>query len=421
MIALLAGLAAGCDFLDLPTPEPTATLRPTTTATPVPTATPAAVISDTGRITLTLWYPDQLSTTMDQPGGIVLASQYRAFEEMYPDVHITGSRFRGRGPGGLLDYLLTTSKVLPEDLPDLMLLNVHELAEAASLLQPLEAFGESEAWGDLFPLARQISQVEGRALAVPYELDARLLVYDADVVSDVLDLSVVPVPYLLPLGGAEAAAEALLLQVLSQGGVSADEQGQLVLDECALAAALEFYRARYEQGQLHAAVLTTTHLVECWQMFDAGEADLAEATAHLVLADPGERAALGCATIPTVGGAAVAMVDGWAWVIVAQDSYRQQAAWALLSWLMEEENLGARCAASSYLPPRQGALTAAFGESPCLPTLERLLNLSPAGLEPLDSEAVALLHAALQEVLLGNQSSAEAAAEVAAALAAAPR
>ena len=111
-VGLLAGLSSGCDILDLPTLVPTATMVVAMTATPTASAAPEVVISDTGRITLTVWYPDQLAPARSRPGG-ALAEQYRAFEEMYPDVHITASRFKGRGPGGLLDYLLTTSKVLP--------------------------------------------------------------------------------------------------------------------------------------------------------------------------------------------------------------------------------------------------------------------------------------------------------------------
>ena len=261
-----------------------------------------------------------------------------------------------------------------------------------------------------------------RLLAVPYELDVRLLAYNALVVSDVPDAwaddAVWPAPYLLSLGGVDAAAKALLVQYLAQGVDSTDEGGQLRLDEGALAAALEYYRVRYEQEQLHPAALTATNLMECWELFAGGEADLTESTAHLVLSD--KPSATGCAPIPTRSGAVVDVADGWAWAVVTADGYRQQAAWALLSWLMEEENLSARCAASGYLPARQGALAAAWGESPCLSTLEQLLGLAPARLITLDSDTAALLHAALQDVLAGNQSSAEAAAEVVAALAAAP-
>ena len=98
-VRLLAGLSSGCDILDLPTLVPTATMVVAMTATPTASAAPEVVISDTGRITLTVWYPDQLAPARSRPGG-ALAEQYRAFEEMYPDVHITASRFKGRRPGG---------------------------------------------------------------------------------------------------------------------------------------------------------------------------------------------------------------------------------------------------------------------------------------------------------------------------------
>ena len=419
VVGLLAGLAAGCDVLDLATLEPTATRPAAPTATAPPSPTPAAAISNTRRITLTLWYPEHLAPARDQPGGAVLAEQYEAFAEMYPDVHVAGSRFKASGAGGLLDYVLTTSKVLPHDLPDLVLLNLRDLPRAAGLLQPLDDLWESEPWSDWFSGPQQQSRIEGRAVAIPYEMDVRLLVYDSEVVSEVppawADGMTWPAPYLLPLGGGEAAAEALLLQYVAVGVGSVDDEARLALDEGALAEALEYYRARHEQEQFHTAALTTTNLAECWELFVGGQADLTETTAHLVLSAKEGRETARCAPIPTRSGTPVAVVDGWAWAILTDDDYRQQAALALISWLMEEENLAARCVASGYLPSRQGAM-AYMGESPCLPAGALLLDLAPVGLEALQAGVAPRFHAALQDVLSGNQSSAQAAAAVIAAI-----
>lgn len=415
MVGLLAGSLAGGDALDLATLAPTATRPPAPTATPLPAPTAEAVVTDTGTITLSVWYPEHLDPLSDLPGGAALAEQYRAFGEMYPDVRIAGRRFKASGPGGLLDYLLATSKVLPVGLPDLVLLDLRDLPQAAALLQPLDGLWESEPWGDYYPAAARQSRVEGRLLAVPYELDIRLLAYDAKLAEMPAawpDGEAWPAPYLLPLGSPEAAAQALLLQYPEGGDL--DEAGRLVLDEGALAAALEYYRARHEQELLHTAALTTTNLADCWELFVGGKVDLTETTAHLVLADEKGRAGVRCAPLPTRGGIAAPVLDGWAWAVLTGDDYRQQAASALISWLMDEDNLAARCVASGYLPSRQGAL-ALIGDSPCLPTCELLLGLESTSVGSLDAALAPLLLAALQDVLAGNQSSAQAAAAVLAA------
>ena len=152
-----------------------------------------------------------------------------------------------------------------------------------ALLQPLDTLWENEPWSDLFPLPPS-DRPEGRALAVPYELDLRLLADDSDIMAP---NAAGRVARRRGLAGAVPAAPGepgapLPMRCSCNMLRWGSDAGARPLDEGALAAALEYYRVRHEQEQFHTAVLTATNLLECWELFAAGQADATEATAHLV-------------------------------------------------------------------------------------------------------------------------------------------
>ena len=417
----LVNLLYGCVAESQPTQEPLATPTLPSTATPVvaPTETPA--IAGTGAITLTLWYPEHMQPTEAQPGGDVLQTLYQAFTDMYPDLGIVGETKKSHGPGGILDYLRTTSKVRPESLPDLVLLQLEDIPAAASLgiLQPLDSVLLDQAVEDLYPFANQMGLFEGEHLAIPYEVDIRFLTYDHSTIDSVplawSESLTLPAPYLLPLAEPEmAGADALLLQYYALGGALQDAQANASLDEAKLAEALRLYKGLVDQGLIHSASFTTTNLIETWSLFTAGKAAIAESSAQRFLADPGSPPHGACAPIPTVSGRPATLAEGWAWAIATSDPRRQQGAIALLSWLMEEENLAARCAASSYLPARRSVATRTLDSSKCPDVFAQLLE--NAYLRPSTETCGAIrkwTQAAMQEVLTGVETPELAAAEIA--------
>ena len=417
-LLVVLSLLCGCAIPSRPTGVPE------TTATPPPTGTPEAApidmpaVAETGAITLTLWYPEHMQPDGTQAGGRVLQSMYHDFADMYPDLGIVGETKKSHGPSGILDYLRATSRVKPGALPDLVLLPMEDLAAAASLgvLQPLDSVLLDLAVEDLYPFANESGLFEGERLAIPYEVDIRILAYDAPTVGSVplawSESLTLAGAYLVPLAEPElAGADALLLQYYALGGTLYDDEANLALDEADLTEALTLFEGLYERGLIHSASLTTTNLADAWSLFAAGDASVAETSAHQFASARAPGAA--CAPVPTADGNPATLVEGWAWAIATSDPRRQQGALALLSWLMEAENLASRCAASSFLPARRSAAELTLDGSACADTALQLLE--HAHLRPPDTCGAIRKwsQAAIQEVLAGVETPELAAAEIA--------
>lgn len=375
-------------------------------------------------VTLKLWYPEHLAPSSAQPGGSALRQQIHDFEEYYPRFKISGVRMGAYGPGGLLDYLRTTSRILPEELPDLVALDLNEVPQAAELgvLQAMDYLLPAELLEALFPFANAGSLYRGQRVAVPYEVDARFLAYNQAMVNAVPstweELLASDAHYLLPLGSGDILnSDALLLQYHALGGELIGQGGQLVLDESKLADVLAFFQQGLDQKVIHAATLTTTTLSEVWQIYIAGEVALAEASAHQYLVDRHQLKNTRLAMIPSKEGNAATVIQGWAWCLVTPDLQRQEGAIAFLLWLMDRENLAARCASSLYLPARRDAMLGSVGDADMAAFFTTLLDHAYPRPATSEYEAIAqAMYEALRKVLAGNSAPEQAARQVGAVI-----
>ncbi|MGD2206399.1 MAG: hypothetical protein PVH17_06435, partial [Anaerolineae bacterium] len=228
VVTLLFGLAVllltGCDVpwsQPTPTPgEPTAT--PSTTE-PQPTAPPEETMPpQPSVITLTIWTTEAFSPTKVLTSGQVLAEQAATFEAAHSRVRLQFILKKPYGKGGILDFLLTTSAVAPDLLPDLVLLDVDELNTAvqARLVQPLNDLLPPDLVADLYPFARNASTFDGRLYGLQVWADLDHLVYNTGKLTvpprswpGVLSN---PGPYLFPAGGqAGLVNDAFLVQYLA--------------------------------------------------------------------------------------------------------------------------------------------------------------------------------------------------------------
>ncbi len=424
ILSIISLLASACNLPVVPTltlPTLVRTPTPTATVTPAPPLTMTPVLTPGSVITLTLWFPPELAPSQ-QPEGKALAAQYQAFQEMYPNWKIAGMVKKATVPGGLLDYLQTTSRVVPAQMPDLVALDLQEVKLAAELglLQPLDPLLPAEIGGDLFPVADTYVISGGQRIALPYEMDIRFLAYDPALVAepplrwrDVLSSTR---GYLFPFGeGDVGVADAPLFQYYAAGGSLFDAEGQPAIDEATLASVLRFYQQGLDVGAIHTATLTTTTLAECWEIYLSGGAPLTEASMARYLADRSWLANTRYAPLPTSTGIIATISQGWAWCLVTPVPQRQQAAVALLSWLMEEENLVARSQAAYHLPLRRNALAESVQDDQLAAFIAELLERAYLRPPLRDYAALARLwHAAVQDVLLGNAKPEQAAQEVAA-------
>ncbi len=414
-IALLA-LMAGCLPWATPTPVPqTERAAPTPSPerlTPTPIALTPEPISSA--ITLTLWTSEAFSPA-DEASGHILQEQYDAFMAANPDIVIEYELKKPYDKGGILDFLLTTSAVVPKLLPDLVAIDTSELGEAAraGILQPLDELISSKLGDDLFPFAREACLLDGKLMGIQFEADIQHLVYNTAIVEEPphtwAELLAGGASYVFPAGDGEAASDAFLIQYLALGGRLVDEAGNPALDREKLTQVLEFYREGSDKGIIPRSVLDLKTLDDCWPLYLSAEAAMANISSRRYSASRGSLGNTAFAPIPTRDGNASTISHGWALAIVTRNPRRQAAAARFIEWLLDPKNTAAWNQGANHLPTRRSAFALQVADNYTAFLREQLegAHFRPSPLAY--SEA---LQRAIQDVLTGNATPKEAAAEV---------
>ncbi len=98
-------------------------------------------------LALQLWVPDFLSPDVDSEVSQVLAAQVGSFVDVTHDVQVQVVVKNDTGTGGLYTLISTASTVAPSILPDVVVMNQHDLIAAAEmgLLQPLSSVIPTDA------------------------------------------------------------------------------------------------------------------------------------------------------------------------------------------------------------------------------------------------------------------------------------
>jgi ABC-type glycerol-3-phosphate transport system substrate-binding protein len=416
-------LLAACE---LPSAQPTA--PPTTTPvvsdeTPIPQpASPVADATPPGPsvITLTVWTTEAFSPTQVITSGQILAQQVVAFEESHSGVRIQFVLKKPYGKGGVLDFLMTTGAVVPDLLPDLVVIDVDELGVAvqAGLVQPLDDLIPLDLIGDLYPFARAAGTYDGRLAGLQFQTDLDHLVYNTGQISipprswpGVLSN---PGPYVFPAGGkAGLVNDAFLIQymaVRAQPAAGSSEDPFLEADS--LAAVFQFYRDGVSRGIFPADIVDYNTTDDCWRDYLAGQAILTQVSAHRYLADRGQLPNAAVAPIPAINGPGAAISRGWVLALAATDTTRQSAAVAFMVQLMSAEVNAAWNQAAGYLPTRQAAL-AEWDEAD---SYTRFVQQQLQGAQPRPrlsnyTQVAAALQDAVEGVLSGALTPEEAAAQ----------
>lgn len=371
------------------TPTPSAT-PPVTRSQPIPTSpVPTPVLPAEGAITLTWWAPDFLSAQAAQPVKELLEAQLRDFERTYAgQVQVSVVAKTRYGRGGLLDLLRAAQPVAPAVLPDLVLLDVFELEQAASagLLQPLDQLLAEEALQQLYPFAQTAGRFQGQLLAVQYLADLEHIIFLSNVVpnppqtwDDLLRSSATP--YLFPLGAPQPGANTSrfrtlqcvqLSHYLSAGASLNPAVRQLALEETPLLRLLTFYKTAADAGLLPPNALEINSTDVVWNLFAQGRIPLAQITARQYLASGSSVGTVGYAATPGWAGPAAPVAAGWALAIVTTNPKREQLAADLIAWLLAPERAGAMARAAGWLPTSPAALDT-WGEEPYYTFLDQQL------------------------------------------------
>jgi ABC-type glycerol-3-phosphate transport system substrate-binding protein len=453
---LLAGCVlflAGCTWLeDLPLPLSgfsTATPEPIPVASPTPFTTESVVLptptdpatSGTGAsqgprtLALQLWVPDFLNPDAGNAAGDVLSAQVDSFVTVTTDVQVQVVVKSDTGAGGLYSLISTAYAVAPSILPDVVVMNQHDIIAAADagLVQSLSAALPADA--GFFPTALSAVTTQTGVWAFPYVGKAEHMAYstvaDPEAITTTLPFSwtsVISGSYqmLFPAGSADGqAGDTLLAIYLGSGGRVMDQNGQATLDRSSLERVYGFFDAMRDNGLLNVEVaLALPDAAACWALFQNGEGQLSPVPAGLFWRSIGEEQsvagnppalALGRQVLPswapTASGDPIIILKVWGLSVVTQDPARREAALGLVRWLVSAQHMADLTYAAALVPTRGPALEAWPLESKGLGILNDLLTNSVSALPPaVDSAVRRALQAGLAALLQQDVDSPEAAA-----------
>jgi len=421
LLLILCGLAActTTPSASMPNaPSPTSTAVASTAQPLPPTAVP-----DTP-ITLTLWLPTGFAPQADNPAYQVLQHQLDDFAQ---SAEGTPSRIvikQDHGPGGLLDLLRTASPVAPSVLPDVIALDATDLETAAraGLLKPIGSQLPADLTADLFPFARNLGTLNGELYGLVYSADIEHLVGNPRAGNNatplppswsaLLDESQVGNPrrYLFVVGtNGNSISDAVVAHYLSAGGTLTDNNGQPALDEPAVQTLLETYQEAQTKGILPSNLTQLNNSNDIWAAWRGNGNTLVDLTASQFLSVEKRLPDLQYAALPTLTKAAPPIGRGWAYAIVANDPRRQSAALRLLQHLLTPANAGDWTQAAGTPPGRAAALTTWEANAYTGFLRDQLTQAQTAPSAAIMAVVGPPLRKAVEDVLAGRATPAEAA------------
>lgn len=415
---------SGCGPSTVPTapPQPVPTAMAATVTAETPTITPTTSMLPTVPpvTTLTLWTIEPFSPTQADASGQILGQQIEAFTAAHPDVVVEYVLKKPYGKGGILNFLLTTSAVVPAAMPDLVAIDTIELKEAAQagLLQPLDELISSELQEDLFPFAQEAGRFEGRLVGLQFETDIEHLIYNTNKLKEPpltwTEVLTDEVSYVFPAGGREGLVnDAFIIQYLALGGQLVDETGRPALNAELVTQVLQFYKDGYEMGVIPPSVLKFKTLDDCWPVYLSAEVAMSHVSSRRYLADRKLLMYTRFASIPTRDGKVTTLSQGWAWAIVTTDPVQQTLAARLIEWLMEPANSVQWNLAAGHLPTRRAAFEILGTEDSYYPFLRKQLEgARPRRAGVVYSEVSRVLQQGVEKVMTDEATPQEAAKAV---------
>ena len=320
-----------------------------TTTRPLSVWLPAPLIADTGSAA----YEFLLSHTETFANNNGVTVQYRI-----KDVGAVG---------GIMSSIRSGSEVAPGSLPDIALLPSSEFSPttARQYLQSMETLFSSSLINDL-DNALEMGQIllEGSTalFGLPYFLELLHAVYAIALpgVDDGLsfdDVLISDATLILPAARPTGLNQSVFLQYLTAGG-SLTRDGNLVVDEEALRALLQFYQSLTQQDRVAAEVLTyqspAAYQSRYIELAADGRIGVFWSNEFLAMRDQALPSAKPV-NIPTLNGDSLATRRGWLWVILTPDGRRQTLSARFLEWMTEPE-FHAAFAQLLYQLPTQSAI-----------------------------------------------------------------
>jgi hypothetical protein len=425
LLACLLLAMAGCNWIPevsiplaptgVPNPAPTETPPVTPTEVPPPTPKPSS-----HGMTLELWVPEFLNPADETELGEAFAAQLDAFMDVftYRDLRVNTTVKRGTGSGGLHHLLSTASEVAPSILPDLLVLNQHDilLAAAEGLLQPIDT--PLPIGMDFYTVTLDSVQDHTGLWALPYLARVDQMAYRPGITETApLDWSgVLSGNYTMLLPGAppEGLAADVLLQIyLGSGGRAVDQMGQASLDRASLERTYSFLLELQRAGQLDPLqALSLTSAAACWSAYQEGKGDLSPVPFGQFWSGPREDALPAWA--PTEEGTPLTVFYTWGIAIVTPDPARYESALMLARWMVAAQQMADVARAGNLTPTRLSALQVWQLAADELAFADEVLSHGVMALPPaIDVPVRRALQAGLVALLQSEATTAESAATTA--------
>ncbi|MEJ5202882.1 MAG: extracellular solute-binding protein [Anaerolineales bacterium] len=334
---------------------------PTPAGLPSPDTPVAVTVSPPMRQKLTLWLPPQFDPSAPTAGAKLFRDRLQAFEQQNPQVEVTVRLKALSGPAGLLEMLTAAHAAAPAALPSLVALTRFDLETAAikGIVYPFETSfdaGEEEE-DDWLEYARQLGQVQGSAMGLPFAGDALVLLYRPSRAGsppkDWLDLLQRDQPILFPV--ADPYSLLTLDLYLSAGGVLQDNQSKPMLQAEILEKVLRFYVDGADQNSFPEWMVQLENEEQTWQSYREQNAHWLVTHSSYYLANP--PADTLAAPLPSLSSGNFTLAGGWLWAVADPDPQRRQLAELLAQYLTDETFLRQWSPYSGYLPVRASSLS----------------------------------------------------------------
>ncbi len=381
--------------------SPTALLTPTVTPTDASVATLSPSPTPATPITLTLWIPAEFNATSD-----ILRQHLARYEQRRPNVHIQVRVKALRGEGGLLNSLITANTAAPAALPTLALMPQSTLESCVlkGVCYPYDALLNISDT-DWFDFALASGQMQGSTFGLPFASDVFALAYRPEQISqppiDWATLLETPSPLLFYANDPQAAY--VLTLYLANGGSLRDDAHKPTLEKAPLVATLRAIAEAHQIGRFPAYLLEYKSEAEVWQTYTEGSsAAMTLGWASQFLRESSEDTTLSLP--PTSNGATYTLGQSWLWALTSPDPQRQSLGAELAAYLTMPDFLAQWNAAAGYLPTRATALDT--WQTPSLRETFQpvLLAIHPFPPDDVYAPLQALLHDALEQVLLEKGS-----------------
>jgi ABC-type glycerol-3-phosphate transport system substrate-binding protein len=336
-------------------------ITPTAIAAAQPSPIPTGASNADAQNMLTLWWPDVLAPGERPEVNIVLNQHINGFAEAENVEFDFRLKQYSADTGSLMPTLSAAHRVAPGAFPHVTLIRHSDLAAAveAGIIFPLDGLVSAATIGELYDAALQLGQVDGVLYGFPFLLDVNHLAHQVERTSSAWtfeDVLTNDVRWAFPAGRTSTLNYTVYAQYIAAGGDPPEADGNIVLDVEAFLTVLQFYEDAQAADVVNQVVLDYSNLTDYVTRFATGDLDAALMPSTAYLDERFDGQDWLAASLPTVDGRPIGVLDGWMWVITASNADQQALAARFINWMMAADGQRSFAEVIHMLPSQSSVL-----------------------------------------------------------------